>query len=64
MCISDEIDDATTVNDETTILDIKATIWHGRYFQKSLFNIKNLLAKSSRDHWMLVFIEDEFSIVR
>ena len=61
--IFDEIDDATIAIDETTILEIKATIWPWRYFQKSFLKIKILFGKSSCDNWMLVFIEDELSIV-
>ena len=44
------------------ILEIKATIWPRRCVQKSLFNIKILFGKTSRENWMLVFIKDEFSI--
>ena len=58
-----KIDDATIAIDETTTLEIKATIWPRRYFQKSSFDIKILFGKSSRDNWKLVFIEDEFSVV-
>ena len=63
MGISDEIDDATFAIDKTTILEMKATISPRRYFPKSSFNIEILFSKSSRDNWMLVFIEDEVSIV-
>ena len=63
MSISDEIDEAAITIDETTILEVKEMIWPRRYFQKSSFNIKILFSKSSCDNWMLVFIEDEFSII-
>ena len=56
MGISDEIDDAMIAIDEMTILEIKATIWPRRFFRiQILFG--------SCDNWMLVFTEDEFSIV-
>ena len=62
MGISDKIDNATIAIDETTILEIKVTIWPRRYFQKSSFNIRILFGKSSHNS-ILVFIKDEFSII-
>ena len=46
----DEIVDAKIAIDETTILEIKATILPKRYFQKSSFNIKILFGKSFCDN--------------
>ena len=46
MGISDKIKDVTITTDAATIL-------------KQLFDLEDF---SSRDNWMLVFIEDEFSI--